>query len=73
MLEMTINRTVESENSDRYYESEHYEPEENQFNDAPSDPEPIPDSPDSPSYTPSDTPSDPKLRKRRQNVVKTDD
>ena len=67
LLEMTINRTIDSENSDRYYESEHYEPDSQQFDDAPSDlepladspdspsdHEPIPDSPDSPSYEPSD-------------------
>ena len=54
MLEMTINRTVDSESSDRFYESEHYEPDDNQFDDAPSVQDPIPDTPDSPSYEPSD-------------------
>ena len=54
LLEMTINRTVESENSDRFYESEHYEPDSRQFDDPPSDLDPPADSPDSPSYVPSD-------------------
>ena len=78
MLEMTINRTVESENSDRYYKSEHYEPEENQFDDSPSDPEPIPDTPESPSYEPSptcptkifQTPQLTITKNRRQTMIK---